>query len=216
MAVNDMYEATFYCVHGEQASAMTRWWQERNVLGTGATLASFATVLAAQVGAALKACIASTAQYRGFSLKKMTPLPPSVATINTTNQGAGGVVGDVLPRQVRGIITLNTAFAGRPWRGRVYVPFPAEPDNDADATPSAGYLTRLETLGTSLIGSYPAVGAGGNTSDFHAVMIRKTWDQFGNLTAVQFRADILSRIARERWATQRRSGTYGSPNISPV
>lgn len=216
MAVNSFWEASFYCVHQEQASVMTRWWQERNVQGTGATSTQFAAILAAQVGLPLRNCLASAAQYRGFTLKMLTPLPPRVPEVNVGNQGIGSVAGDVLPRQVRGVISLTTAFSGRPWRSRVYVPFPAEASNDADATPSAAYLGLLDLLGNGLVGTYPGVGAGGNTSDFAAVMVRKTWDAQGNLTNVAFHADILTRISRDRWGTQRRSGSFGSANISPV
>lgn len=215
MALNDIYEVTYFATFGDQAAVIRHNYQERNTAGTGPTTTQFGAVLAANVGAPLKACLSASASYRGLMVKKLTPIPPTQPVINITNQGAGGVVGEPLPRQVRGIITFTTPFAGRGFRGRVYVPFPSEASNDTDATPTAAYVTLLTTLGQAMQQSYPGVGAGGNTGDLFRVLVRYVYIG-GNLTSVAYRADITASLPRDRWATQRRSGAYGRPNISPI
>src|SRR3546814_8120191 len=72
------------------------------------------------------------------------------------NQGQGLFLGgDLLPGQVCGMVTKLTAAAGRRFRGRVYVPFPLETDNDG-IVPSAAYVARINPVALAQISQITA------------------------------------------------------------
>lgn len=214
MAISDIYEAIAHCSLGNQASVSKRFWRVSNEAGTGATVAQIASWLANHFGGALKACLSSSATYHGIAVRRIWPGPVPTATVDITGAGAGGVAGDPCPRQVRGLVTLTTGLAGRVGRGRIYVPFPAEASNDANATPTAGYFTLLELLGVELSTVFVGVGAGGNTAELtpHLVIPSYTPPPLVVISHVRI-TKITGYTARDKWATQRRSGDYGSPNV---
>jgi len=215
MANLDLYAATFVCRQSEQVAMTTRLYQVRNTLGTGATATQTAQTLATNIGPSLKNCLSAEAEYRGVLVRRIIPVPGTSAIINTTGQGVGGVAGSALPRQTRGIITLTTGFSGRSKRGRVYVPFPSEASNAANGVPEAAYVTQLGVLGLALASPYFGVGGGGNTHDLHPVLMHLIYAG-GVLQNATFNADITGFIERSRWATQRRSSSYGAANVSPI
>jgi len=64
----------------------------------------------------------------------------------------GTLAGDVLPRQTQGLLRWGTATVinGRRVRGRLFMPAPAEDQNDTGGTPIAAYQTALTTAGATV------------------------------------------------------------------
>lgn len=64
----------------------------------------------------------------------------------------GTLAGDVLPRQTQGLLRWGTATVinGRRVRGRLFMPAPAEDQNDIGGSPTAGYQTALTTAGATV------------------------------------------------------------------
>jgi hypothetical protein len=215
MANGDIYELTLVCQASEQIGLMRRHYETSLQAGDGPTQAQIATHFTTVFPGPIKAVMASGATYQGLIVSKVFPGQRTAATVNTTGVGAGTVVGDVLPRQVRGIITLRTAFAGPNWRGRVFLPFPCELDNAAGGLPSAGYITAASTLAGVFTTAYPAIGAGGNTATITPVLWRRVWAN-GVPTATRTAVPWATWVVRARFATQRRSGSYGRPNVLPL
>jgi len=154
-----------------------------------------------------KALLASDAVYVGLQVNRIFPLPVTIADQNVTGGGAGTAAGDILPRQVSGIITKRTAFSGKKYRGRIYLPFPAEGDNDpVIGSPVAGYTTRLDTFKASLFGNW-TISSGGNG----AVMVPIVWH-----ADTSTYDDVVGSTSRPFWATQKRRGSYGEPNPFPL
>jgi len=213
MADNDVYESNHYTRHAEQVCVLRHFWRVTNTLGTGATQVQIAAAVDGAIASPLKALMASSAEYLGTKCSKIFPTPRTFATDVFTSTGFGGVAGDPVPRQSRGIVTLTTANAGRSWRGRRYIPFPSETSNDSDGTPTGPYLTALDTLGTALITTLVGVGGGGNTCDLEPVLAKLTY--VGHVLNSITMKSFAGRISRNRWATQRRSGSYGRPNVTP-
>jgi hypothetical protein len=211
----DLYEVTFVATHSEQVGMFRRHYVQLTTTGVGPTLAQIAAHFSSVYPAPIKALMAATATYNGLSVAKILPAPRTVRAIETTGVGAGTVVGDILPRQVRGIITLRTDLAGPAHRGRCYIPFPCELDNALGGVPVAGYMTNLNALGTVMLANTPALGAAGNQAILQPVLLRGVYDADGNRIDWTF-SSLASFVSRPRWATQRSSGSYGAANTNPL
>jgi len=203
-AVGDVYQVKLYSLLGQQAGINVLHYSVTTLGGTGASDFEIGQAMAAALPTTYKALLSASASYRGLGIRKILPTL-SIETYNVTAQGAGGVAGEALPKQISGLITLRTTVPGRAFRGRVYVPFPGEGDNDTDQTPTAGYITRLGNFAGTLITTVTAGGANSNQlrlGVFHRVG--------GAITVCN------DTTARDRWATQRRRGDYGRTNILPI
>jgi len=203
-AIGDVVQTRIVCVQGDQVSVNVVHWAIVNKVGTGATDAQAALAFDTVYEAQFKALMSNGATYRGTGFKRLYPIP-GVEVAEVSNAGVGGVAGDPLPFQVSGLVTKRSATPGRHGHGRLYVPFPGEADNGATGRISAGYDTRLTNLENNLIGPVVA-GAGGNTETYAPVIYnRKTH-------GIIFVLDITHQ---QTWATQRRRGEHGRPNVLP-
>lgn len=177
----------------------------------GSTLADQVTDLEAAADIAVhlatefKACISSAATFQGVGLQRRSPAPPGQEALSAVGAGVGGVTGDPLPRQVAGLLSFKTQYAGPRYRGRMYIPFPGESDNDTDTTPTASAITRFDALLDKVIANVNLTGAVGNALAIPVIRSRKfgTYEQ------------ILGGVVRDNWATQQRRGAFGPKNISP-
>lgn len=132
---------------------------------------------------------------------KPAPLPFSFVA----GQSGGTATGDPMSKQTCGIITKLTAGTGRKRRGRMYIPFPSEDENDVDSRPTAGYLTLLGTLASGLLNPFSVIGIKG-TATIQPVI----YDRVAGTTI-----DITGFTVRNKWATQRRRGDYGAKGTVP-
>lgn len=206
-AIDDVIEVKVYCFKSPQLSVNVRHYKATAEAGTGATPANVAFAVDNHIATTLKLLLSAQANYKGVSVQRIAPLPKDVPTYDATGAGAGGVAGDALPTQTCGIFTLRTANAGRAYRGRMYVPFPGEGSSTVDGLPTAIYLGDLTTYADKWLDSITA-GGGGNTTTFSPVLVNKNFP--GVIPA------LVSQITRAKWATQRRRGSYGQGNVSPV
>jgi len=179
---------------------------------TGITAGSASEMEAAQradvlIAPAMKGVMSSTATWRGIGLKKIRPLPVGNEATNVGLTGAGTNIGDMLPKQTSGLISLYSTQTGRNGRGRVYIPFPAEGSNEANSTPAAAYNVSLETICTLLLAGFTVTGLmPGGTATVQFGVFSKALNAFAALTAA---------ICKDAWATQRRRGDFGRPNALP-
>jgi hypothetical protein len=152
-----------------------------------------------------KAVLSAQARYRGCSLQVLTPAPPYIPQISVGFDGVGSVAGDMMAGQVSGIISTQTPLAGRKYRGRVYIPFPGEVDNDTTGIPVGGYVTAIDQIATILFNPL-TVTTGGNQVTLSPVIFHR---------ATNLYTFISGYISRQKWATQRRRGSYGRTNPTP-
>lgn len=204
-AINEIYEMRAYTLMGGQAGINVLHFRVAAFAGSGASDVQIADAWNQAIAATLKACMSSTASFRGVGVRRLKPTL-SVETFSILNQGSGGVAGDPLPKQITGISTLRTLTPGRRGRGRIYVPFPAESQNDADQTPTAAYLVVLFNYTSVAIASLLA-GINPNTNTLESIVYNRA-----SGTGIP----ITSFTARDKWATQRRRGDYGRTNILPI
>jgi len=145
-------------------------------------------------------------EYRGIGVQRINPIPPTVEVFANIQADTGAVAGDLLPRQTCGLISKKTNLAGRKYRGRAYIPFPSEVDNAADGTPTGGYLVNLLALADAL--EVPVVvGTAPNETTLTPILWHRLTSTF----------DVITLTAtNDKWATQRRRGSYGRVNTSPI
>lgn len=200
---NDVYLARMICACGDQVSVNVRHYFVTQTQGNGGTDEEIAAALSAIMAPAYPPLMSSAAQYMGLEVQKIHPLPPSNPVPSVVGAGPGIDATEPLPRQSSGLITLTTAFAGRAYRGRLYVPFPSEGFNEAPiGRPTVDYSIKLVTLAERLILPISTAGPVDNNT-----LVPVLWHRSDR--SVTF---ITNYIARSVWATQRRRGSYGRPN----
>lgn len=117
--------------------------------------------------------------------------PPTTVTHTTGFPLTGASAADSVGQQLAGILTLRTPFAGRSYRGRIYMPAWSE----AFATgpgPTAGSLTNLQQLGNDLVTLY---GTSGTDPDWRCGVWSRKRGEFNTLS---------STLARTTWGVVRR------------
>lgn len=206
MDVNDIIQVTAYCSSGNQLSMNVLHYVTETKVGTGATHLEVSARFDTLWNAAYIALLSSNARYRGIGTKKIVPFPATVEVFSGINADDGGVASDILPRQVCGVITKKTGLAGRAFRGRVYIPFAAEDDNQVSGIPEVPYTARLATL-ANLFEDTVVAGVGGNTNSFAPVLFHRDGATYTPITEC---------VARSIWGTQRRRGDYGRTNVFPL
>jgi len=206
LANNDVYAARICCTLGVQTSINVLHYLVSSVVGAP-TDTHMVTALDLAFAGAIKALMGPDASYRGIGVQRRLPTPATNQEFGIAGQGAGTLAGPSLPKQLSGLVTKRTAFAGKRYRGRFYAPFPSEASNDgAEGRPIAAYVTALTNLG-GVIDNALGIGAGGDSATITPGLFNKTTGAF---------TPITSCTARNYWANQRRRGDFGPTNSSPI
>lgn len=161
--------------------------------------------------------INNNAEWRGVQVYT-TPATPGhmLAPVFDNSNPLIGTAGPVgAPRQTCGLISFQTANAGRQFRGRIYLPFPATADVALNGAPSAGYGTRLNAFATFLQNTFFLTDVTG--TKFIPCIQVVNHGPFGNPPQPPpIPSPILQWSSSNRWATQRRRGAFGRLNASPI
>lgn len=203
--VNQIWQLRVVCYTADQIAVNTAHYRVTAVTGGGAVDSDAAVSFDTALNGVYKATISAQARYRGVSLQRVMPAPPTRPARVVVSDGVGAIAGDMMAKQVSGIISTGTELAGRSQRGRVYIPFPGEPDNQANGTPTPGYVTAVQAIANVMFSSR-TLGIGGATSAVIPVLWHRgslTWDE------------VTHKDAKPFWATQRRRGNYGRVNSLP-
>lgn len=207
MAINDIFRFVVYSKQAEQF-AINVWHFRLDTVGVGElSRLQMANEFMSEKGILISTLMASSSSIVATGVRKVHIAPQSLETFSTSAPIAGVRGSDVLPRQTCGITTLRTVLTGRANRGRKYWAFPAEEDNEPDATPSDAYLASLTIIMDTLV-PLMTLTAGAQVNTFSPVIFRK----LAPATSVP----IATYANRNKWATQRRRGSYGQPNVGPV
>lgn len=205
MAVGDIYEMRVICATSSQISVNVYHHLVTSETVTPASLQAIATAFDARVQAIYKLLMTDQATYRGVGVRKIKPLPPTLEVTATANQGPGTNTGDPLPKQIAGVISFRTSFSGVRYRGRKYIPFPAEGSSTTSAQPFPAYVTGLQGLADAVIPILTVNDGANSTTLGFAIFHRDTRE-----------ADlVISAIPRAVWGTQRRRGDFGRANTPP-
>lgn len=214
----DVVRALVVSTIGPQ-TALQRFYYSIASIGGSPTDTQFALEFDTAIAALFKACIASTASYRGVSAQILRPVPTPVAAtsfqlftqaIITGSAGVGTRGATVLPGQVRGLVALKGNVAARGLNCRTYMPWPSSADLTSDGlTPSTSYQTAIGTFAQEVVVFNALNDGAGNTANVALI------DFQVKTPSAYIREFLRSQDARPRWATQRRSGAYGRSNTTP-
>lgn len=207
MAIGDVYKVRFCCYTPTQIGLNITHWKTVAEAGVGASLADIALKMNDTFAPLYKPAITGAARYRGVGVTLILPPPATAEITNTVLDGAGTAGVMAAPTQTSGIITIKDGLAGRAHRGRIYIPFP----DQISVSPTGGNTLAYEASLNTLLGAFGAnqtCGVGGNTTTlqlgiFHRLPVP------GNATVVTF------LTTPDKFATQRRRGEYGRPNVLP-
>jgi hypothetical protein len=201
-----IWQVRIYCKSTDQVAINVLHYQVTAQTGTLKTDGDLAARMDAVFGPVYQPVLGSAAEYRGVGVQRISPIPPTVEVLENIQADVGGGAGDLLPRQVCGLITKRTLLAGRRYRGRAYIPFPSEGLNDTDGTPTGAYLTNLLAVANAMEAPV-VVGVAPNETTLTPIIWHRATSDFDV---------IVECTTNDKWATQRRRGSYGRTNTSPI
>jgi hypothetical protein len=206
LAVGDVVLMTVACYRPSQVALNDFHWQVAAIGGASLTDAAVALKLDATLAPLYKPLMNGDSTYYGVRLQRISPLPKPVAVVGEANTGVGTAVGAGLPGQVSGLMTLRTNSAGRAFRGRLYIPFPAASYFSSPLdTPTALWDTNVDAIAAILKNPYLAM-IGADT----VTLVPVIWHK-----ATRTSTPIIDAESTSKFATQRRRGNYGRPNVVP-
>jgi len=194
VAVNDIIQVRLRCTLGTTEAFNVLHYVSLATVGAPIPAPVAAAQFETQLAPPLIALLSAQAAYTATIINRILPLPPTAPALSNALTAAGAVAGDAAPSQAAGIFTKQTAFAGRGFRGRTYVPFPAEADNDVMSVPIAGYVTRLGVLATAHANGL-VVTSGAASESWIPIVFHKATGTYET---------VMSVVPRSHWATQRR------------
>lgn len=143
---SNILEAAFYSRHPGDQNAINRMHflvvdDQAGVFD----LDEVGDALSTAAAAAYKPILPATCSYQGLAIRLVSPTSGAVyKTVVGAGAGTGGT--DAAPPQLSVVTRAKAPFAYPRLEGRIYWPFPAASDLEGDGTPTAGYLTAIETL----------------------------------------------------------------------
>jgi len=213
LAVGGLYQVRIWTTQAEQAAVNTIYYLCGSNTGTLVTDVDMAVYIESLVAPVYKSITSTDVSFRGTQVSLINPAGPVPSTVfSNALVGPGSLTPPDCPRQVSGLIQWTTNFAGRRYRGHFYMPFPTISLVATDGVPTAAYQTVLVNLATALIGvlSIPHVGGGG------AANVVLTLHHRPGLSPTPAATPITGKVVPPKFATQRRRGSYGRANSSPI
>ena len=206
LQVGQILRASVWSQDTEQASVNVLHYRVQAVGGLPATDADFATAFDQTIATAYRAAINNNATYRGVEAQVIWPLPVLVAVNSIVGAGVGTGGAIALPRQSAALTQWRTSIAGRHGHGRSYWPFPPTIFNQLDGSITAGGLGVFQTLHNLVLnfGSFTIALR-------NATMALVVYDRVSHVGTL-----VNAATTSNKWATQRRRGTYGRQNSSPI
>jgi len=215
LTVGTLVQARFWCKDAEQASVNTNWWFVAAVGSPAATDDDLAAECDADGVIVYPPIINNFAEYRGVQVTihglafPYASITAPVFSQIAISAGTGGTT--ALPRQTCGLASLQSPFPGPKHRGRVYSPFPPVAGDDGNGVPSAGFLADLATW-VFVMAAGRLVSESGRTATLVRVLVHAK-DKLGVADAPTI---VTASTVGTKWATQRRRGSFGRANVSPI
>jgi hypothetical protein len=198
-AVNDIAQVRLFFTLAGQQMECGFGFRCLNVAGTLANLASdFKTAMVKNSSGGL--LYPMTDDTTSSSLRVMDVKPGTAAPYDYTyaTVAGGETSSDPLPPQCAAVLTWHTAFSGRSYRGRTYLPGLGEITQVAGAWTST-YLTALGTIVTQMLAVF---GPGGSNANWEFGVISRVNNGAPRPTPIE--TQITSGAVRTTVFTQRR------------
>src|SRR5215831_6961233 len=152
----------------------------------------------------LLAHLSSNVSYHGFIVHTVETVPAPAPVFGIRNLNGTGAA-DLIPSQVRGLISWKTLNTGRAYRGRSYMFTPDGGSLGTDGELTVGYTTQLSNFASALIPAFTVGGSSWKLAIYHRRPI----------PLIQIPpTPVTTYSVVDKWATQRRGGDYGRPNAN--
>jgi len=206
LAASDRIKLRILCRLDDQLGENVLDYRTGPVTG-GPTDVELAGAISAIIAPLYKAFLCGIAEYRGVLLQVRRADTFFPQTFSIVGQGAGGAIGEAMPRQTSGITSKRTALGGKANHGRIYWPFPAVEAGALDAKPGDNQMLRMTNLATQLLGAQTYVMGGGT------VVLNPELGHKKKADGTTLGPTPITGFTTERkWATQRRRSSFGAPN----
>lgn len=192
LALNDIVEVSYITKSNNQNGFNVWHYLITNQAGTPLTDLVLAQKLAIVFAPLYKSRMATASAFLGVKAQVISPARLDYA-VDTTQEGPGDLDEEPLPPAVAGVVSLRTGLALRTARGRKYMPFPTEVNNEDSGSPTPAYVNLL--IAQMAIQTVPFVFAVGvNTMTATPVVFSR------KLGTVKVITDFL---VRREWGTMR-------------
>lgn len=189
MSVGDIYECSILGRQDGQITATVFHYRQASG-NAGDQSGALAASVDGSLAAGLKTTLSPEWSYDLSSVARVSPLPRTAPTLNSTNAGPGTIGTFAAPSSVAAVLKKKTALAGRKYRGRFFLPgVPLSVIADSQLT--AGGVTSFAAMATLLQGNI--VNAAGT---FNPVIFHRASLTFDNITSVT--VDPVLRNQRRR------------------
>src|SRR5262245_23543879 len=205
MPVGDIYRVNYRCQLRDQHGINVVHYRTKAEVGVGVTAAAIIAALYTRVLSTYTGLLSAEAVFLPPTIQQVYPPPTKLPFTHTASNVTGGILGNAAPPQTCGLVSFTTAFAGRDFRGRIYIPFPGAADVSSTGQPISTYLSRLISLGNAVVAPLTVTNAGNSVDMEACIYHRKTP---GNPTTIN------GVIARLGYATQRRRSFFGAVNVT--
>lgn len=216
LVIGDLVRIRFWCVATDQAAVNTIYFTVVAATGTPVTDLDAAINMDEIMGPFYVALMPSSVSYQGCEAQ-IVKKPALTAQIARGQQGAGTNGTIALPRQVTSLVHFLTANAGRRYRGRVYLPFPPVDAAELDGTMTAAYAILVAQWSAQLASTNQWQTPFATPTGF--VTVAQCIPHFLKKGEVGPEIPPTFTVALnpdDRFATQRRRGSFGRQNTSPV
>jgi len=216
LVANDLLRCRFWCVATDQAAVNTVYYKVLSATGDPTTDLNAADELDSFMGPFYKALMPSSVSYQGCTVQ-IVRTPPLTPIVGRAEAGAGTLGTIAMPRQVTSLVSFKTAFSGRRYRGRVFLPFPPVGSAQTDGIMTAAYATLVAQWSAQLA----SISGFDNslttpTGSVFAVQVIPHFLKKGEVGPELPPSQVTQVAPGELFATQRRRGSLGRTNSSPI
>lgn len=189
MAIGDIYRVSIVGDYG--AGLLAVYTLHFKMLSGIASVTSLAAALKNNPIENWKQYQVSTFNTRSINFNSVNVTPPVSVTYTTGFPVAGTGSGNAIPFTNAFLISIRTGYAGRSYRGRIYIPGHLEIQSDG-STVHSDIITAANTYWGAVVTTY---GASGTDGDWQ-------WVVYSHKLSQSF--PVVSILPRNVWATQRR------------
>lgn len=198
LALNDVIELRAYCNDSVQNGINVLHYAVTAVVGGGRTDQQVADAMSTTASGAYRPYLAAVCSYAGLTLQIVTPVPqPRVRSV--VNAGAGAQAVDPLPPEVTFKVEARASVVGRHGRGRTFLPFWTEADNNATGRPNAG-AQALAAAWAAIMYSPNTIAAGGNSVTITPIIWSKPFAPARNFVTSTVVPDVFTHMKRRSFA----------------
>jgi len=204
--IGSLIQTTMVCSSAYQFSQNVRHWVVSAIAGAGASDQQLIDAMSTDLAALIKPMMASTAEYTGLKGQVLKPVPLT-AVVSLNGAGAGASATDLMAPQTAALFRLGTGLAGKSYRGRCYIPFPAEGFNAATGIPTGAYLVTLASIASFHASPYTVTAGAGNTLTIKPVIYSRKLNS---------QTDVTGYTVSQAWATIRRRSNQKPGDQPPI